>query len=116
MKDQPTVPGEFACPQCGFVVTKSVINPHTGATGRDSADRLEPCPNDGAILRPVPYADALAEARSAACKAMSQARIAEQMEVLLHNLIVRGRLAGHEKVAAENITRDWQAVIRRDRR
>ena len=67
-KEQPTVPGEFACPECGFVLTKSVLNPTTGQCGRDVADRLEPCPNDGTILRPVTYAEALAEAREHACQ------------------------------------------------
>jgi hypothetical protein len=108
MNDKTTVPGEFSCPQCGFVVIKSIINPATGQTGRDAADRLETCPNDGTILRPVLYADALTEARKDACKAMRQLRIAEQMEVLLHNLVVRGRLSGHELQAAKNILGDWQ--------
>ena len=70
------VPGEFACPECGFVVIKSVLNPTTGQCGRDSADRLEPCSNDGTILRPVTYADALAEARDHAC---SQAAIVNKL-------------------------------------
>lgn len=68
MKDESIVPGEFQCPQCGFVITKSILNPSIGACSRDTADRLEPCPNDGTILRPVKYADALAEARIEACR------------------------------------------------
>lgn len=106
--EEPTVPGEFACPQCGFVLTKSFINPAAGLVGRYTKDRLEPCPNDGSITRPVKYADALAEARKMACEHMKKARKGEQMETLLHNLVVRGRLHGHEKQAAENLLRDWE--------
>lgn len=108
--EAPTVPGEFHCPQCGFVVVKSVINPATGQTGRTFADTLDQCPNDGTILRPVTYADALAEARREACKSARLARLGEMMEVLLHSLLQRGRLGGHEKQAAENIVGDWAAA------
>ncbi len=108
--EEAVVPGEFACPECGFVVVKSIINPTTGDVGRDAKDRLEQCPNDRSILRPVKYADALTEARKAACEHMAKARTGEQMEVLLHNLVVRGRLYGHEKQAAENLLKDWQEL------
>jgi hypothetical protein len=106
----PTVPGEFECPDCGFILTKTVINPRTGGFARDSTDRLEPCPNDGSIMRPVKYSKALDEARQMACRHMAKARKGEQMEVFINNLLVRGRLYGHEKKAAEDLLKDWKQL------
>jgi len=115
MTETPTVPGEFCCPECGFVVVKSILYAENGAVARDTTDRMELCPNDGTILRPVAYADALDEARHEACRMGARARIGEQMEVLLHNLLVRGRLSGHEKTAAENIVKDWEQRVANER-
>lgn len=70
MADEPTVPGEFRCPECGYELTKSVMHGPSGAIARDAADTLEACPNDRSILRPVLYADALNEAREQACAGM----------------------------------------------
>jgi hypothetical protein len=73
------VPGEFHCPQCRFVLTKSIINQQMEFVGRDAADTLEPCPNDGSILRPVRWEDALNEARGDAVKFMQEARTAQDL-------------------------------------
>lgn len=109
--NEPTVPGEFCCPECGFVVIKSTLSAFTGEVRRIVADTMDLCPNDGTILRPVIYFDALNEARSTACRFSAQARIGEQMETLLNNLLVRGRLSGHEIAAAQNIVNDWASVV-----
>lgn len=108
MADEPVVPGEFKCPQCGFVVLKSILSATSGACWRDSKDVLEPCPNDGTILRPVLMIDALNEARGEACKMARKIRIAEQMECLLHNLVNRGSIGGHEFKAAESVLQSWK--------
>lgn len=68
------VPGEFQCPQCGFSLTKSFINTDAAIVGRDSRDVMEPCPNDGSILRPVKWADALDEARGQVWKFVKEGR------------------------------------------
>lgn len=72
--NQPIVPGEFHCPECGFVVTKNILYVNGETIGADTADRLEPCPNDGTIMRPVLYLDALNEARKLACESMMEVR------------------------------------------
>jgi hypothetical protein len=107
VSDEPKVPGEFKCPKCGFVIMKSVLYAESGNIARDTRDTLEPCPNDGEILRPVTFFDALNEARGEACRVAKLVRIGEQMETLLQNLTVRGRLAGHEEIAAKNICSIW---------
>jgi rubrerythrin len=104
MQDQePVVPGEFRCPQCGFVLTQSILYAANGAVARDTADRLEPCPNDGTILRPVLYADALAEARGQACKLAVEVRTAEHRVAEL-----KGGLADR----VDRHDRDGKALIR----
>lgn len=49
-------PGEFKCPDCGFVVVKSTINAETGAIGPVTGCAIvELCPN-GVLLQAVLYA------------------------------------------------------------
>lgn len=98
--EEPTVPGEFKCPECGFVLMKSILNPTTLAVSRDSTDRLEPCPNDGAILRPVSYREALEEARAEACRSLAARNALDEIAIALNDWW-RERLATHQQRAAE---------------
>ena len=54
------IPGCFRCPKCGFVLSKTCINPNMEIIGTREQDReSEPCPNDGTMLVHVTYREQL---------------------------------------------------------
>jgi hypothetical protein len=54
------MPGCFRCPKCGFVLSKTCINPNLEIIGTREQDReSEPCPNDGTMLVHVTYKEQL---------------------------------------------------------
>lgn len=62
------IPGEYRCQKCGFVLMSSVMNPETGDVG---ANQERPkCPNDGALMYRVTWAQAAREARDHAIASM----------------------------------------------
>lgn len=63
LREMVYAPGHWVCRECGFYNLRSTINAVTGAIGVGSPASL--CPNDGALMQPVPWREIAEDQRKA---------------------------------------------------
>lgn len=49
--------GAWRCPKCNYVLMKRIIHAESGGVSVNRSPMIEPCPNDGEKMEPVPMDD-----------------------------------------------------------
>lgn len=102
------VPGSWACPKCGFVLSKNFMSAQTGQVGVNNEDIREVCPNDGVTLVRETWrsrAEGLGKMLTDELQARRRAAVGEGVEEAWVDVLTRSTVEPDSLAAL--IAKDW---------